>query len=91
MFNNMWTRLGKITKTASGDGAVEYTQKDQWILQHFDFVQQHIMHIKGQMAGGFKAKLAQHAAAAATDVPPVATHPDVDIDVTEVDDDEPVS
>ncbi len=67
-FDSMQTRFGKLTKTASGDGAADNTERDQWILNCFDFVRQHIMRIKGRTAGGLNAKLAQQAAA----VPPVA-------------------
>ncbi len=45
--DNMQTRFGKITKTASGFMS-QYTERDQWILDRFDFVQQHIVRIKGR-------------------------------------------
>ncbi len=90
-FDSMQARFGKITKTVSGDGTVEYTERDQWILNHFDFVWQHILHIKGWTAGGLKVKLTQQAAAAATAVLPVIAHPDVNDDVIlEIDNDEPL-
>ncbi len=44
--DNMRTRFGKIIKTSSGF-MVQYSEKDQWILNRFDFVREHVMRIKG--------------------------------------------
>ncbi len=46
-FDNIRTRFGKITKTAS-NFIVQYSERDQWILDHFDLVRLHIMCIKGR-------------------------------------------
>ncbi len=83
----MQTRFRKLTKTASGNGTADNTERVQWILNHFDFVQQHIVRIKGQRADGHKVKLSQQAAAAAAAaVRPVTD----DVSDPEVDDEEPL-
>ncbi len=69
--DSMLTRFGKLTKTASGDRTADNTERDQWNLNPFDFVGQHMMRIKEWMAGGLKVKLAQQATSVAAAVPPV--------------------
>ncbi len=65
-FDSMRTRFGKLTKTASGDGAADLTKRDKWIMNRFDFLFPHIISIKGRCAGGLNAKLAQQAASSSS-------------------------
>ena len=54
-FESMRTRFGKLFK--SGDGNIDHTERDQWILDHFDFLHTHIVRLRGQQADGLKTKL----------------------------------
>lgn len=46
----MRTRLGKISGKKSGDGAKELTDRDQWIVDKFSFLQSHISRMQGKQA-----------------------------------------
>ena len=46
-FESMRTRFGKLTKSKSGDGNIDHTERDQWILAHFNFLHTHIMRLRG--------------------------------------------
>ncbi len=82
-FESMRTRFGKLTKTQSFDDAAEntdLTERDQWIIDRFEFLHQHIVRIRRRHGGGLTNKLASKVASAATAYP----HQDV----TDDDDDE---
>ena len=41
-YNTMRTAYGKLTKTKSGQAARKFTEREQWILDSFDFLKDHI-------------------------------------------------
>ena len=54
----MRTKFGKLMKSKSGDGTTEHTERDQWILNKFDFLHMHKVQLRGRQAGGLKARSA---------------------------------
>lgn len=49
-YESMRTRLGKLTRSKSGDGAKELTERQQWVLDKFDFLLHHISRSGGRQA-----------------------------------------
>ena len=41
-YNSLRTRYGRLLKTKSGQGVAERTERDEWIMQNFNFLQNHI-------------------------------------------------
>lgn len=42
-YSNMRTRYGKLRQAPSGSGSLELTERDQWILRHFEFLRPHLI------------------------------------------------
>ncbi|KAK4323029.1 hypothetical protein Pmani_006265 [Petrolisthes manimaculis] len=69
--HSMRTRYGRLTKAKSGSGASKPpTERDQWILQIFDFMGKHIVRHKATKTLGIKESAAAVAAAPAELPPP---------------------
>lgn len=45
-YRSLRTRYGRLLKKTSGDGAAEFTERDQWILAQFAFLRAHIYDVK---------------------------------------------
>ena len=47
-YKSMRTRLSKLTKSKSGDGSREMTDRDKWILTRFEFLKKHICRLRSR-------------------------------------------
>ena len=47
-YKSMRTRLSKLTKSKSGDGSREMTDRDKWILNSFEFLKKHICRLRSR-------------------------------------------
>ena len=37
-YTSLWTRFTKLKKKKSRDGALEHSNREQWVLNHFSFL-----------------------------------------------------
>ncbi|VDI06290.1 Hypothetical predicted protein [Mytilus galloprovincialis] len=67
-YSSMRTRYGRLKKTKSGDGDKEYTERDDWVINNFDFLHPHGHGIQKKTSVSMKKKLlaAENCASSAT-------------------------
>ena len=50
-YRSQRTAYGKLTQTKSGQGAIEYTERQEWLVKNMAFLQKHIARHGGKSAG----------------------------------------